>query len=55
MVKKPIELGTKLSWMWAQETIRDTLHGKGSFNATKLTEQKEATSDASDYLWYMTR
>ncbi|KAH9752853.1 Beta-galactosidase 7 [Citrus sinensis] len=54
MVKKPIELGTKLSWMWAQETIRDTLHGKGRFNATKLIEQKEATSDESDYLWYMT-
>ncbi|KAH9686909.1 Beta-galactosidase 7 [Citrus sinensis] len=54
MVKKPIELGTKLSWTWAQETIRDTLHGKGSFNAAKLIEQKEATSDVSDYLWYMT-
>lgn len=46
---------TKLSWEWTDETIKDTLHGKGKFRASQLLEQKRATSDASDYLWYMTR
>ncbi|KDP33945.1 hypothetical protein JCGZ_07516 [Jatropha curcas] len=44
-----------LSWMWAPENIRDALNGNGNFRAKQLLEQKEATSDASDYLWYSTR
>uniref|UniRef100_A0A2N9I5M6 Beta-galactosidase n=1 Tax=Fagus sylvatica TaxID=28930 RepID=A0A2N9I5M6_FAGSY len=44
----------KLSWTWVSESLMDTLSGKGSFTDTKLLEQKEATGDASDYLWYMT-
>lgn len=44
----------KLSWMWAPELIRDTPRGKGKFRANQLIEQKATTSDASDYLWYMT-
>ncbi|OMO93429.1 hypothetical protein COLO4_16860 [Corchorus olitorius] len=43
-----------LSWMWAFEFMKDTLQGKGRFSARQLFEQTRATSDASDYLWYMT-
>ena len=46
---------TKLSWSWVSESMNDTLSGKGSFTDTKLLEQKAATVDVSDYLWYMTR
>lgn len=52
MVKKPST--SKLSWSWVSEPMNDTLRGKGTFDATQLFEQKEATVDASDYLWYMT-
>ncbi|XP_058078737.1 beta-galactosidase 15-like [Magnolia sinica] len=44
----------KLNWVWRPEDINDSLKGKGSFTANSLLEQKIATSDASDYLWYMT-
>nr|DAD48712.1 TPA_asm: hypothetical protein HUJ06_018649 [Nelumbo nucifera] len=38
------------------EDIRDTAaEGKGFISAKGLREQKSVTSDASDYLWYMTR
>ncbi|KAK6273720.1 hypothetical protein POUND7_010803 [Theobroma cacao] len=47
------EQAPKLNWTWAPEAMRDTLHGKGRFRATVL-DQKEATLDISDYLWYMT-
>ncbi|XVE99945.1 hypothetical protein REPUB_Repub03eG0243800 [Reevesia pubescens] len=57
MVKKQMDnedKASKLSWMWTPETIKDTLKGKGKFIARQLLEQKRATSDVSDYLWYMT-
>ncbi|OMO91833.1 hypothetical protein COLO4_18061 [Corchorus olitorius] len=44
----------KLNWMWAPEAMRDTLKGQGKFKASVLLDQKEATFDVSDYLWYMT-
>ncbi|XP_030491853.2 beta-galactosidase 15 [Cannabis sativa] len=46
--------GPGFKWVWAPETIRDTLQGKGRFRASQLLEQKLTTSDVSDYLWYMT-
>ena len=49
------ENSTKLSWSWVPESMNDTLSGKGSFTDTELLEQKAATVDVSDYLWYMTR
>lgn len=45
----------KFSWMWAPEPIQDTLKGNGRFEAAQLLDQKEASGDVSDYLWYMTR
>ncbi|KAM7260316.1 hypothetical protein ACFE04_016057 [Oxalis oulophora] len=48
------EKHTKLKWAWSPEAINDTLNGNGKFKAIQLLDQKEATSDASDYLWYMT-
>ncbi|OMO67150.1 hypothetical protein CCACVL1_20761 [Corchorus capsularis] len=54
MVKKPEEQPPKLTWMWAPEAMRDTLKGQGKFKASLLLDQKEATFDVSDYLWYMT-
>ncbi|XWS72298.1 hypothetical protein CRYUN_Cryun02cG0028100 [Craigia yunnanensis] len=48
------EQAPKLTWTWAPEAMRDTLQGKGRFRATVLLDQKEATFDISDYLWYMT-
>ncbi|OMP02014.1 Glycoside hydrolase, family 35 [Corchorus capsularis] len=45
---------SQLSWMWTFEPMKDTLQGRGQFSAARLLEQKRATSDASDYLWYMT-
>ncbi|XVF52249.1 hypothetical protein PTKIN_Ptkin05aG0003900 [Pterospermum kingtungense] len=57
MVKKPMDdedKSNKLSWEWSAETIKDTLRGKGRFRTSQLLEQKRATSDVSDYLWYMT-
>ena len=44
----------KLTWLWAPEAMKDTLQGKGQFKASQLLEQKQTTSDVSDYLWYMT-
>ncbi|XWS49458.1 hypothetical protein CRYUN_Cryun12cG0005400 [Craigia yunnanensis] len=57
MVKKQMDnedKAAKLSWMWTPEAMKDTLYGKGRFRARQLLEQKRATSDVSDYLWYMT-
>ncbi|XP_059431698.1 beta-galactosidase [Corylus avellana] len=48
------ESAAKLQWAWISEPMWDVLTGKGRFRQTKLLEQKEATGDASDYLWYMT-
>lgn len=45
----------QLSWMWTAEPMQDTLNGKGRFKASQLLDQKDATFDVSDYLWYMTR
>ncbi|XP_038697947.1 beta-galactosidase-like [Tripterygium wilfordii] len=44
----------KLKWTWTPEPMEDTLQGKGTFTAPELLDQKKATSDKSDYLWYMT-
>ncbi|KAH8505498.1 hypothetical protein H0E87_012651 [Populus deltoides] len=56
IVKKLHENDTplKLSWEWAPEATKAPLHGQGGFKATQLLEQKAATYDESDYLWYMT-
>ncbi|KAG6771978.1 hypothetical protein POTOM_023373 [Populus tomentosa] len=56
IVKKLHENDTplKLSWEWAPEPTKAPLHGQGGFKATQLLEQKAATYDESDYLWYMT-
>ncbi|KAJ4717252.1 Beta-galactosidase [Melia azedarach] len=43
-----------LSWMWTAEPMEDTLNGRGTFKASQLLDQKDATFDTSDYLWYMT-
>ncbi|KAJ6382013.1 hypothetical protein OIU77_030627 [Salix suchowensis] len=57
IVKKLQENDTpqKLSWEWAREPTKAALLGRGGFKATQLLEQKAATNDQSDYLWYMTR
>uniref|UniRef100_A0A6N2MX78 Beta-galactosidase n=1 Tax=Salix viminalis TaxID=40686 RepID=A0A6N2MX78_SALVM len=57
IVKKLQENDTpqKLSWEWAPEPTKAALLGRGGFKATQLLEQKAATNDQSDYLWYMTR
>ncbi|KAF9680369.1 hypothetical protein SADUNF_Sadunf06G0114000 [Salix dunnii] len=57
IVKKLHENDTpqKLSWEWAPEPTKAALLGRGGFKATQLLEQKAATNDQSDYLWYMTR
>ncbi|KAL5697624.1 Beta-galactosidase 7 [Ranunculus cassubicifolius] len=58
MVKKPNRAENaagELNWAWKGEPIKDTLNGLGgASNTTRLLEQKVATADASDYLWYMT-
>ncbi|KAJ7950525.1 Beta-galactosidase [Quillaja saponaria] len=56
MIKKKDERGAsdQLSWKWLPEAIKDTLKGRGKFQANQLLEQKSVTSDSSDYLWYMT-
>ncbi|KAF3969730.1 hypothetical protein ACB098_11G062300 [Castanea mollissima] len=57
MVKKQVGSSRqhkRLSWVWAPEAIKDTLGGKGTLKADLLLEQKQATDDSSDYLWYMT-
>ncbi|KAF8403186.1 hypothetical protein HHK36_011283 [Tetracentron sinense] len=44
-----------LNWSWRPEYIRDTtVQGKGPVAVKHLMEQKFATDDTSDYLWYMT-
>ncbi|KAL5576087.1 hypothetical protein UlMin_017786 [Ulmus minor] len=57
LVKKPAEISdsiVKLTWTWKPEWMKDALQGKGGFRASRLLEQKQTTSDVSDYLWYMT-
>lgn len=49
------EKPAKLTWAWTPEPIQDTLDGNGKFKAARLLDQKEASGDGSDYLWYMTR
>ncbi|KAK1309426.1 Beta-galactosidase 15 [Acorus calamus] len=45
-----------LSWSWTPEIIGDVLQGNGGhFKTNQLKEQLSVTTDASDYLWYMTR
>ncbi|KAK9160853.1 hypothetical protein Syun_007194 [Stephania yunnanensis] len=57
-VKKPNQAEDEpiaLSWTWRPEHIKHTVnHGLGSFSAKQIIEQKAATNDSSDYLWYMT-
>ncbi|RZC90168.1 hypothetical protein C5167_044796 [Papaver somniferum] len=44
-----------LNWVWRPENTKDTtVLGKGTFSANRLLEQKTASNDVSDYLWYMT-
>ncbi|KAI3949814.1 hypothetical protein MKW92_040004 [Papaver armeniacum] len=44
-----------LNWVWRPENTKDTtVLGKGTFSANHLLEQKTASNDVSDYLWYMT-
>ncbi|KAJ4955330.1 hypothetical protein NE237_012113 [Protea cynaroides] len=46
---------SSLNWEWRPEDVRGTtLHGKGPFAVNQLLEQKNASNDLSDYLWYMT-
>ncbi|KAF6174298.1 hypothetical protein GIB67_040791 [Kingdonia uniflora] len=46
----------QLNWVWKAEPMKDTtVKGKGTFSAMQLLEQKAASGDTSDYLWYMTR
>ncbi|KAL9241788.1 hypothetical protein vseg_015854 [Gypsophila vaccaria] len=58
MVTKPNEAENEpnsLSWSWRPEHIlKSVFHGQGSFDAHGLLEQKAATNDTSDYLWYIT-
>ncbi|KAJ7979214.1 Beta-galactosidase [Quillaja saponaria] len=55
MVKKANKEEQKpLNWVWRTENIDHLLLGKGHVFANQLIDQKRATSDMSDYLWYMT-
>ncbi|KAK9697359.1 hypothetical protein RND81_08G032500 [Saponaria officinalis] len=46
---------SSLQWSWRGEHIsKSVFDGLGSFAAHGLLEQKAATNDSSDYLWYMT-
>ncbi|KAL9224192.1 hypothetical protein vseg_000254 [Gypsophila vaccaria] len=58
MVAKPNEAEdepSSLSWSWRGEhTSKNVVEGRGSFAEHGLLEQKAATNDSSDYLWYMT-
>ncbi|KAK4275719.1 hypothetical protein QN277_018755 [Acacia crassicarpa] len=42
-----------LKWVWRPENIHNALKGKSHSSANKLIDQKEVTSDSSDYLWYI--
>lgn len=45
-----------LQWSWRPESLESTvLQGKGHVTANQLIDQKAVASDASDYLWYITR
>ncbi|KAL2897721.1 Beta-galactosidase 7 [Bienertia sinuspersici] len=46
---------SSLKWSWTKEKFNKIVkHGKGQFAKDFLLEQKAATNDTSDYLWYMT-
>ncbi|KAK9697308.1 hypothetical protein RND81_08G029000 [Saponaria officinalis] len=46
---------SSLQWSWRGEHIlKSIFHGRGSFDAHGLLEQKAVTNDSSDYLWYIT-
>ncbi|OVA11463.1 D-galactoside/L-rhamnose binding SUEL lectin domain [Macleaya cordata] len=52
---KAEEEPSELKWVWRPENVRETtVLGKGTVSANHLVEQKAATNDVSDYLWYMT-
>jgi len=61
MMKKPNkaedeEAPKSLKWVWRLEHIFEFIKlGKGQSAENFLLEQKAATNDSSDYLWYMTR
>ncbi|KAF6159859.1 hypothetical protein GIB67_032943 [Kingdonia uniflora] len=52
---KAEEEPSALNWVWRPENNKDTtLQGLGSNIAEGILEQKAASNDTSDYLWYMT-
>ncbi|KAK7291786.1 hypothetical protein RIF29_07206 [Crotalaria pallida] len=44
-----------LKWVWRPENIDVPLLGSINVSTNSLLDQKDATNDASDYLWYITR
>ncbi|KAK7304013.1 hypothetical protein RJT34_14999 [Clitoria ternatea] len=46
---------TALKWVWRAENIDNALLGIANVSAYELIDQKRATDDVSDYLWYTTR
>ncbi|KAI3996224.1 hypothetical protein MKX01_026692 [Papaver californicum] len=55
LMEKKEEAQSGFNWVWRPENTKETaVLGKGSFSADQLLEQKTATNDVSDYLWYMT-
>ncbi|KAF6174297.1 hypothetical protein GIB67_040790 [Kingdonia uniflora] len=57
MVKKSnkAEDGPLLTWRWKPDSNKDTsLQGLGTYEVEGILEQKAASNDTSDYLWYMT-
>ena len=58
MVKRANKADDKpesLKWVWRAEHIGRAVNGIAPTSANQLFDQKDFTSDASDYLWYMTR
>ncbi|XP_038710356.1 beta-galactosidase-like [Tripterygium wilfordii] len=52
---KAEEEPSSLKWSWRPEdTAKTVLLGQGHVVANQIIDQKAATNDASDYLWYMT-
>lgn len=48
--------GATLSWSWRPEILKDTIFQRKRYVSThQLIDQKAATNDTSDYLWYITR
>ncbi|XP_075673897.1 beta-galactosidase 7-like isoform X1 [Castanea sativa] len=47
--------GATLSWSWRPEILKDTIFQRKRYvSAHQLIDQKAATNDTSDYLWYIT-